>query len=347
MEPDTHEKVLFLGSRAAHPGTSGPIEMIETHMSWVVLAGDRALKLKKPMRTAWCDFSTLKARELNAREEVRLNRRLAPDVYLGLLALQWTNGHFAFAPDAEAMLGGHTVDWLVLMRRLPAERMLDRMIAAGTVTSSHIDALIQVLARFYQETPRATLSADDYVAHFASEQVLNRDVLLRPDFELTGAMATLDAFDQAIAEHAQSLRERVLQGRLLDGHGDLRPEHVCLLPRPVIIDALEFNASLRQVDPLDELVFLGLECELAGAPWITAHLLSRYGAALNDPAPAALVRFYTASRALLRARLCAAHLIDPATCIPSKWLPRAQHYLDRTHQALQHPLSVAMPHGSA
>jgi aminoglycoside phosphotransferase family enzyme len=352
--PGTQAKLRFLRSRAAHPGIDGPIEAIETHMSWVVLAGDRALKLKKPVRTRLLDFSTVAARERNAREELRLNLRLAPQVYLGLLALQWHDRRFRLVSDTDLPAAGRTVDWLVLMRRLPAKRMLDHVIGEGRVTRADIDALIDVLAPFYRSAARATLGPDAYLARFRREQARNREVLLQARFVLADAAPALDAFDTALRTQTRSLRQRVLQQRLVDGHGDLRPEHVCLLRPPVVIDGLEFDASLRQVDPFDEVEFLALECEMAGAPrWLGPHLLARCAAALDDSPPPALLQLYAASRALLRARLAAAHLLDAQPRTPQEWLPRARRYLARALQALQAMactdaggFSVARPHGS-
>jgi aminoglycoside phosphotransferase family enzyme len=109
---------------------------------------------------------------------------------------------------------------------------------------------------------------------------------------------------------------------------------VCLLDPPVVIDCLEFNPRLRQVDPLDELAFLGLECELAGAAWIGARLLERCTVALADPAPPEALNLYTAYRALLRARLAMAHLLDPEPRTPERWTPLAQRYVDRALRSL-------------
>ena len=347
MDTDSRDALEFLLSPGAHPGATGPISLIETHMSWVVLAGERVLKLKKPVRTAWVDFTSVAARERNAREELRLNRRLAPQVYLGLLALRRDQGRLTLLPAADAPDDGRTLDWLVCMRRLPANRMLDRMIAEGSVGRGDIDALIDVLVAFYADAPRSDMPADAYIAHLAREQAGNRDVLLLPQFALAEAPSLLDAHDAALAANTPALRERVLQRRLVEGHGDLRPEHVCLLRPPVVIDALEFSAELRHVDPLDEWVFLGLECTLAGAPWIAQQVLVRCAAALHDPAPIALQWFYAAGRALLRARLCAAHLLDDPARTPQKWLGRTHAYLAHAAQAMAaQPLSAAMPRGS-
>jgi aminoglycoside phosphotransferase family enzyme len=121
---------------------------------------------------------------------------------------------------------------------------------------------------------------------------------------------------------------------VLDGHGDLRPEHICLLHPPVAIDCLEFNPQLRQVDPFDELAYLALECAVAGAPWVGDRVLRGCAAALQDhPAPA-LIHLYTAHRALLRARLAMAHLLDAAPRTPTKWAPQASLYVTHALVAL-------------
>jgi len=335
--PDSQAALHFLQSPAAHRGHAGRIdtvETIETHMSWVFVAGDHVLKLKKSVRYPFLDFSTLAAREYYCREELRLNARLAPDVYLGLMALQHRDGGYALVPDAQGPLPGHTVDWLVLMRRLPAQRLLDRLIAEGGVTVEDIAALARLLGDFYRSAKATGVPPADYLARFQREQTVNRELLLRPQFHLSRAEAALDGLDAALLRHSALLLQRAADGHVLDGHGDLRPEHVCLLRPPVVIDALEFNAALRQVDPVDELCFLGLECEMAGAPWIGPQLLAACMAALADAPPPALLHLYVAYRSLLRARLAMAHLLEPQARTPLKWAPRAQRYVDRSLAAL-------------
>jgi aminoglycoside phosphotransferase family enzyme len=332
--PDMEAKLRFLGSPAAHRGASDTVEVIETHMSWVFLAGDRVLKLKKPVCHDFLDFSTLQAREFYCREEVRLNARLAPGVYLGVLALQWRDGTFALLPPQRLPAPGQTLDWLVLMQRLPARHMLDRRIQAGQVDACDIDTLVGVLARFYRESPPVGLSPTAYVQRFQREQPTNRKVLLDPRWQLPGSAAALDRLDRALCRHAPVLQARAAQGRVLDGHGDLRPEHVCLLHPPVVIDCLEFNPALRQVDPFNEIAFLGLECGIAGAPWIAERLFQGCAEALGDRPGEALMHLYTAHRALLRARLALAHLLDAAPRTPQAWPTRARRYLERACAAL-------------
>lgn len=344
--PGTAEKLRFLRSREAHDCDPAAIEWIETHMSWVVLAGDRVLKMKKPVRFPFLDFSTLEARERNCREELRLNRRLAADVYLRLVALQWHDGALHLVPEERLPAPGATVDWLVEMRRLPAERMLDRRIAAGRIEPAAIDALTQTLAAFYRSAPRTTMSADDWLARLRREYATTESMLQLPRFATLGAAPLLGRLSAALDVHADALRERVRAGRVVEGHGDLRPEHVCLLDPPLVIDCLEFDAALRQVDPFDELAFLGLECAMAGAEWIGPRMIATVGAALGECPPQALVALYTANRAALRARLAVAHLLDNAPRTPQRWLPLGERYLRRAAaalDALDHRAPVCTP----
>ncbi len=305
------------------------VRIVETNMSWVLLAGERVLKLKKAVRRPFLDFSTLALRELYCREEVRLNGRLAPGVYLGVMAVQRTSRGWALVPERSLPGPGTTVDWVVLMRRLPAARMLDRLIAAGGVPLSEIDALARVLAAFYRDAPRVRIAPADYVGRLESEQSLNRLMLCSAPFALDDAPRACEAFERALARLRPALAARADDRLIVDGHGDLRLEHVCLLERPLVIDCLEFSASLRQVDPYDELAFLALELELAHAPRAAERLLQTFTSELGDAPPAAVVALYGTYRALVRARLAIAHLLDPAPRSPERWRPLAQRYLAR------------------
>lgn len=331
MTPGTPPCQLQAILAAEAPGEE--VETIETHMSWVFLVGEQVFKLKKPVRYPFLDFSTLAAREAACREELRLNARLAPGIYLGLRVLREQDGRFTLVPEGVAA-PGRTLDWLVCMRRLPRERMLDRALAEHRVGPAQINALVAVLAAFYRRAERVRLDPAEHFARFQREQAANREVLLRPQFALEGAACALDRFDQVLLRQRDRLHARVTQACIVDGHGDLRPEHVCLLEPPVVIDCIEFNPVLRQVDPFDELAFLALECDMAGAPAVGEQLVNACAAELPDVAPPALMRFYTAGRALLRARLAMAHLLDLQPRTPQRWPPLAQRYIQRSLAAL-------------
>jgi aminoglycoside phosphotransferase family enzyme len=197
-----------------------------------------------------------------------------------------------------------------------------------------IDDLARVLGDFYRRAPAAGVTPPEHLARFQREQAINREVLLHPAFGLPGAAAALDALDAALARHAPLLLARAAGGHVVDGHGDLRPEHVCLQTPPVVIDALEFNAALRAVDPFDELSYLGLECEMAGDAWIGPQLLAACSAALGHAPPPALLHLYVAYRAQLRARLALAHLLEREPRTPLRWPALAQRYLQRSVAAL-------------
>ena len=328
--PDLRAKLAFLNQPETYGDSQQPVECLETHMSWLFLVGQKVFKLKKPVCASFLDFTTLKAREFSCREEVRLNARLAPGVYLGLLALKWHNGDFHLVPEEKLPAPGVTVDWLVLMRRLPQQRMLHHLMSSRSIDATDMDALVAVLGKFYRTAPIAHLSENDYLARFQCEHARNREVLLRPEFRLQNSALAVKRLGEALALCSDLLRGRVMSHHVVYGHGDLRPDHVCLLQPPVVIDCREFNALLQQVDPLDEIAGLGLECEMAGTPWIGPHLATGIANALDDHPSMALLHFYTAHRALLRARLAMAHLLDPQARSPAKWPPLAESYLARS-----------------
>ena len=332
--PGIEAKLRYLQSTLAPAGLGEPVRRIETHMSWVLLGAERVLKLKKPVRYPFLDFTTVHLRERNARAELRLNRRLAPRVYLGLLALQWDDGVFSLVPEDKLPAAGRTVEWLVSMQRLPAARMLDRVIACGELEQRDVDALSEVLVAFYRHVTRPPIGADEYLQRLRDELAASRSVLADPRFDLPQVPTLLDRMDRAVVRHEDTLRARVRGRRIVEGHGDLRPEHVCLIDPPVIIDALEFDLRLREVDPFDELSFLGLECAMAGDTAIGPQLIARCADALDDPPPAALLRLYTAHRALLRARLSVVHLLEAEVRTPQKWLPQTGRYLQHAGEAL-------------
>jgi len=314
------EKAALLARPATHGSDVVSVETVETHMSLVFLAGPTVYKLKKPVVYPFLDFSTLAARERNCRDELRLNRRLAPDVYLGLSTIT-READAGLALDGE----GEVVDWLVRMRRLPAGRTLDRLIAQGTVTAAQVGAIGSVLARFYAGAERGRIDADEYVRQLRSEHAISRAVI--GGFEDGLATSLLAEVQGFLDEDDTLLRDRVAEGRIVDGHGDLRPEHVWLETPPLVIDCLEFNERLRQVDPFDEITYLGLECARLGAGWIGPRLLQILSSALDDAVDPRLLRFYARYRACVRARLALAHLAEPSPREPERWQPLARAYL--------------------
>ncbi|CAM4072229.1 hypothetical protein VRRI112168_13335 [Vreelandella rituensis] len=324
------DKVAFLSSSRAYAGFEGKVDVKETHMAWVFLTKDQVYKLKKPVEYNHRDCHDPRDREFLCHEEVRLNRRLAPEVYLGVASL---------GLDSEGRLKingeGEVVDWLVVMKRLPEHLMLDAALSQGTVTRARGTRVAERLSGFYQGLEPVEMSIETYLDHFKRELDRSREVIADTRFSVTrdGVVPLIDRLDRLLAEEPDLLGERAHQGRIVEGHGDLRPEHVCLTEPPVVIDCLEFSRPLRLVDPFDELSFLGLECDRLGAAWIGKLLVNDCARTLDDRPDRRLLAFYKAYRACLRARLSLAHLLEPDPRTPEKWEPQAREYLALGQQA--------------
>lgn len=321
--PGLAAKVAFLSRPEAYAPRPDAVAVRETHMSWVFLAGERVYKLKKPVRFPYLDFSTIGRREQACRAEVSLNRRLAPDVYLGIERLTDTGRGLAIGGTGEA------VDWLVCMKRLDERFMLENLIGAHAVTTAHLDRLVATLTRFYCAATPVVLPPSVIIADLQRSLAYNKRVLLDARFSLpAGLVRRIDCAQRRFLDRYSSLfAARLRHRRIVDGHGDLRPEHIWLDDRVRIIDCLEFNARLRAVDPFDEVAYLGMECERLGAPWIGAYLQRRMSRTLRDGSAGPLFEFYTCHRAALRARLAIAHLLEPHPRTPEKWPRRAAEYL--------------------
>lgn len=321
---DLEAKLALLRQPQTYPDPPPRIETVETHMSWVFLTAQHAYKLKKPVRYGFLDFSTLAARRKNCAEEVRLNRRLAPGVYLGVVALA-TDRQGRTRLEAE----GEAVEWLVKMRRLPAERMLDYRIRHDMLEPAELHELAEWLAHFYRERIPLKMSGDEYLRQYEENIRINHQTLADPAYELPAAL--VDAVHAAqknfLQRSAELFERRATEARIVEGHGDLRPEHVCLESPVVIFDRLEFNRAFRIVDVADELAFLAMECERLGAPRVEWELFQAYHRVTGDHPPPALVHFYKAYRACLRARLAIWHVHDLAESAWPRWRAVAGEYL--------------------
>ncbi len=318
-------KVSFLSRPDSYIPTPEMVTARETHMSWVFMAGDRVYKLKKPVRFPYLDFSARERRADACLAEVSLNRRLAPDVYLGVAPLTMTPAGYAIGG------GGRITDWLVVMRRLDESQTLEARLKACKVSQVGVEKLASNLQNFYTHASRVMINPETYQVSLQKAAVVDRQVLLNPAFALNrGTIAHIsDVQRRFVQQSRKTFAERVHRRFILDSHGDLRPEHIWLNDTFPIIDCLEFNARLRTLDPLDEVAFLHLECERLGGRWVGEAVRRRLAIFLEDHPESGLFLFYRINRALLRARLSIAHLIDPHPRTPEKW-----PWLTRTYLAI-------------
>jgi len=323
MFPEYAERIEFLSEPRSYPAATSRVDVAETHMSWVFLTDEYAYKLKKPIQLDGHDLAFLEERESQCRNEVALNRRLSRGVYLGMVAL-------GVAPDGKLRLGGgRVVDWLVWMRRLPEALMLDRLIASGSVEGVRLAACIEMLSRFYASAAPEAMTPSEYRQHLAARVEANLDALRLaqgglPEQEVERVAAAQLAFVEA---HGALFDERIRQSRIIEGHGDLRPEHVCLESPPQVIDCLEFSRVLRVIDPAEELGFLGMECARLGAPGLDAAIFRTYRQVVGDDPDARLVHFHKSLTACVRAKLAVWHVTDPGPKGPAEWRRRASEYL--------------------
>jgi aminoglycoside phosphotransferase family enzyme len=264
------------------------------------------------------------ARRRSCEQELTLNRRLAAPTYLNVVALNR-------AADGTLHLdgAGPPVDWLVRMRQLPQERMLDTAIRRGTVRMDDLDALVSKLVRFQQLAPVAETDGLAFRTRLGEQLRQIRSELLRAEFGLSRPLVetvsgvTLDYLNR----HAGDLDDRVARGFVRELHGDLRPEHVCLGPDPQVIDCIEFDRELRVLDCAQEMAFLAMECERLGARRLAASVLHRYREVSGDSVPDGLLAFYQAERAAMRAMLQVWHLRDAAVADPGRWMTAGSRYL--------------------
>ena len=323
VEPSLAARLTVLRDPATYPDRPVRVRVVETHLAWVFLSGRYAYKLKKPLRRPYLDFSTVAARAHYCREEVRLNRPLAPGVYLGVVPLTAAGGRLTLDGDGEA------VDWLVWMRRLPRPLMLDRLLRESRLATWMLPALAAKMAAFHRACPPVLDDGEGCLRHY-------RDWL---DENERGLMALRDlwggwdcrrllARQRAFLERYRDLLDqRARAGCIVEGHGDLRPEHVCFETRmPLIFDRLEFNRGFRILDRGDEAAYLALECAWLGCAEAGEIFLEHYRRHSGDDWPPPLLAFYAAYRATLRGRLLLTRVREEGEG-GRRWLWRAWRYL--------------------
>ncbi|GAB3975560.1 AAA family ATPase [Actinoallomurus acanthiterrae] len=269
-------------------------DVAETHAGVVFFTGDRAYKLKKPVDLGFLDFSTRDRRERACHREVELNRRFAPDVYLGVADV--------------TMSSGTPCDHLVVMRRMPAERRLSDLVRAHVPVDDALRAIARLLARAHAASPRsAEISAQGTRDALRERWTASFDQV-RPFHG-----RAIDASDATEAERL-TLRfledreplftARIHEGRIVDGHGDLMADDIfCLDDGPRVLDCLDFDDHLRWLDGLDDAAFLAMDLERLDAPHFAEHFIAWYAEYADDPAPPSLRHHYVAYRAFVRAKV--------------------------------------------
>ncbi len=297
---DLPRLIEALSQPAAYPFPVGAVEVRQTHISAVFLAGPYAYKVKKPVNPSFLDFSTLERRLHYCREEVRLNRRLAPQVYLGVVPVVRAGQGLQFEGEGEA------VEWAVKMQRLPDEATLHERLRRGEVGVERVEALARRIASFHREA-----EANERIAAFGRFEAVARIVLdifaqAAPQVGTTVSVAVFGRV-KALAEEALGRLRPLIEARAArDCHGDLHLDHVYYFPDRgppadlVIIDCIEFNERFRFIDPVADMAFPAMDLAFHGRRDLGRTFVDAYFRASGDEEGRALLPLYTAYRATVR-----------------------------------------------
>jgi aminoglycoside phosphotransferase family enzyme/predicted kinase len=288
----------------AYPHLTSCISLLETHISWVILTGTYAYKLKKPVNLGFVDFSSLERRRHFCQEELRLNQRLAPQLYLDLVEVHGP------AEQANLLGQGPLIEVAVRMRQFEQEDLLPRALAAGTLTGEQLENFAERLAVFHSASPQASAEGPFGTPEAVVAPALaNLEVLQRLQPGLT-AQASLAEWTHQEARRLQSVfAERLARGRIREGHGDLHLGNLVLHQGEVVgFDCLEFNPALRWIDVVSDLAFLAMDLRHSGKRIWAGRLLNRWLIACGDYDALHTWPWYLTYRALVRAKVLALRL---------------------------------------
>jgi aminoglycoside phosphotransferase family enzyme/predicted kinase len=336
------EIVAALRDPSAYPWRPQTVEVIETHISWVFLAGDRVLKMKRPVTYSFVDYSTRELRRSACEDEVRLNRRLTHDVYLGVVPVARSGGRISVDSDGEPL------EWATLMRRLPADGMLDHLLAQGGIDHKIADDIASRLIAFHRDAAEPCVDEAGTAVRQAKVVLDNLTDLEPfagsplPATQLRIVAGSLRAFCEDARE---LLNKRVAQRWIREGHGDLRTDHICLDEQGEIqiFDCVEFNKNIRCADISSDVAFLLLDLERLGADQISARISQQYrDAGLQLPEP--LLRFYRGHRALVKVKVSCLSWRDLPPEQRRVFFEEAMTYLDLATAAATttRPFMIAM-----
>lgn len=285
-----------------YPERPHQVQLIQTHISYVFIADAFVYKLKKAVRFSFIDCTDLEQRRHLCREEIRLNRRLAHDVYLGMYPILRAGNEFVLGEQSHAHDGA--VDYVIKMRRLPARSMLDQMLAQGAIDRTFIVRIAAQIADFYRT------ASSTHAARYGSAAALWRlvvgelmDMEAFVGFTLdTEEHRSIDRYCRGfLSAHWKMLNARAQSGRVREGHGDLRCEHICIEDGKIsIFDCVEFSERLRTCDIASEVAFLAMDLDRLGARALTDELIGAISESTHDDDLPLLIPFYKCYRAVIR-----------------------------------------------
>lgn len=292
-----------------------PIRCLQTHISWVLLSGGDAYKIRKPVNLGFLNFTTLEQRRRDCLEELRLNRRLNAELYKGLVAIGGSPQQPRIEPlpapndRAESAAQPEALEYAVQMREFPQRDLLPAALARGEVSTAAIEALADTLARFHAEAAIAAATGPYGTPAAVRRPVLANIACLEPRLapELHAQLAQLQRWEaNTFAQLTPHFQARLAAGRVRECHGDLHLGNLLLHQgRIAVFDCLEFNPELRWIDVISDMAFLVMDLEERGAPALANQLLNRWLEWSGDYAGLELWHWYVSYRAMVRAKVAA------------------------------------------
>jgi aminoglycoside phosphotransferase family enzyme len=298
---DAMDLVAALLEPSAYPEPTGTVELIQTHISWVFLTADFAYKVKKPVDLDFLNFTTLRRRHHYLQEELILNRRLCPEIYLEVLPITTEGGRVQVGGR------GQPVEYVLKMVRMPQERMMDEVADRGELTREHLDRIIARLVPFYQQAatgPRINKYGEPAIITYNHEENFSRTENLAGDLFPRELFAEIRDFARSfLARHQGLFLERIKEGRIRDCHGDLHMKNICLADGVYVFDCIEFNPRFRYGDVAADIDFLAMDLDFHGLRDLSRYFLERFAATSGDPDLLQMLDFYKCYRAYVRGKI--------------------------------------------
>ncbi|MBI4777168.1 MAG: AAA family ATPase [Deltaproteobacteria bacterium] len=284
----------------AYPHGPETVEMAETHISWVFLAGDFVYKVKKPVDFGFLDFTDLAKRRRFCEEEVRLNRRLAPDLYLGVVGITRENGELRVEGT------GDPIEYAVKMKRMPRERMMDRLLEQGKVDETTIRRICELLVDFYDMAD--TGGEIDRYGKIESIRFNTDENFMQTEEYVGVALSerrfdTIRAFANRFYEDTELFESRIRKNRIRDCHGDLHSGNICIPGEVIIYDCIEFNERFRYSDVTADIAFLSMDLDFRGRRDLSELFVHEFALKSGDLESLLLMDFYKCYRAYVRGKI--------------------------------------------
>ena len=313
--------VNFLLQPTAYAPAPEAVKLVQTHISYVFITDDFVYKFKKPVDFGFLDFTTLAKRHQYCQQELILNRRLCPSIYLDLVALEKTDGNFNLTSPAQANID-NIVEFGVKMKRMPEERMMANVIRSGDLAHEMIDAICDVLVPFYakadggpkiQEFGRPEAVRVNIFENFSqTEGFIGGKSLSKVQFD------RIKKFSGNFLQQNDLFAERISAGRIRDCHGDLYSANICLADKVYIFDCIEFNDRFRFCDVASDIAFLAMDLDFHGLANLSERFVSRFMQLSTDNTLEKMLNFYKCYRAYVRGKINLFTANAPEVDIPIK-----------------------------